>query len=95
MADDRRVLIRGWGSDVTHVATVPAAAVATYTWLTDDEFEGVPTPVVTACGAMLRAAHGQHVVMVLARGKVRCPRCRRLTGVVDVDESRAKARPDA
>jgi hypothetical protein len=74
-------VVRGFGYGITHVATVPPAALEPMAWPgASHPFTGIRPPVVAQCGNRIRSCQDAIVVME-AGTAVRCRRCQRITGI--------------
>jgi hypothetical protein len=76
-------IIRALGSDITHVAVVHIDQFDSFTFIGAD-FIGVQTPLITQCGANLRSGV---TVCMKSGSKVKCSRCRRITGILLANEN--------
>jgi len=64
LAETTAVMVRGFGYDVVHGATVPATAFLDCAWPTPKyPFTGVATPIVARCGRQVRSVRDVVVVM--------------------------------
>ena len=83
------VVVSGFGSQITHVVTVPAAAMEAMAWPSERyPFTGMRTPVVARCGSRVRSC--QPCVVVMKPGApVRCKHCERATGISKQPETAA------
>lgn len=77
------VVVRGFGSEMTHVVTVPRSLLVSSSWPSPSyPFTGIPTPVMAECFTVPRSV--QPVLVVMNPGtKVRCRQCRRVTGITE------------
>ena len=81
--DDELVttVVRGLGYEVTHLVTVPGAALEPMAWPGPKyPFTGIRAPVVAACGTRVRSCQPVLVVM-LPGSRVTCRYCVRITGI--------------
>lgn len=59
-----RVIIRGFGYEVTHAAFVPMASIRTFCWPSPNyPFAGVAAPIIARCGVVPRTFQPMMIVL--------------------------------
>lgn len=80
-------VVRGFGYEITHVATVPRRALEPFAWPGPSHtFTGIRTPIMARCGRRVRSC--QPVLVVMAPGSlVKCQPCALISGLECQPES--------
>lgn len=77
-------VVRGFGYNVTHVVTVPHAALLSASVI-NAPFTAIKTPLISRCGRRIKSVQSMVVVMQ-AGTPVRCRPCQQLTSIYEQDE---------
>lgn len=78
--DERDVVVRGFGYDITHAARIPAQAVEAMEWITP--FTGIRTPIVGRCRKRVRSVQ-KAVVVMQPETEVSCEVCKAVLEMMD------------